>query len=74
MTTVTIKKKGKRPITFKKGALKRQLGIPEDKPIPASKKKAALSGKLGKLAKKRAEFAFKGPLAAGRKKIAKKRK
>ncbi len=56
-----------RPMSFKKGALHRQLGVPEGEPIPASKKAAALSGKLGPLAKKRAGFAFKGALAAGRK-------
>lgn len=51
---------------FKKGALHRQLGVPESKPIPAGKKKAALSGKYGSLAKKRAVAAFKGILAKGR--------
>ena len=65
---VTIHKSGKKPLSFKKGALHRQLGVPEGKPIPASKKRAALSGSLGPLAKKRATFAFKGALASGRSK------
>lgn len=66
LARVTITKKGQKPITFKKGALHRQLGVPEGQPIPAAKKRAALAGKLGPLAKKRAEFAFKGALKAGR--------
>ncbi len=64
--TVTMRKKGARPMTFKKGALHRQLGVPEGQPIPAAKREAALSGKLGALAKKRATFGFKGALKAGR--------
>lgn len=56
----------KEPIHFQKGALHRQLGVPEGQPIPASKKAAALSGSEGPLAKRRAVFAFKGALAAGR--------
>jgi len=63
---VTLRAKGKKPITFKKGALHAQLGVPQGEPIPASKKQAALSGELGPLAKKRASFAFKGALKAGR--------
>ncbi len=70
---VTIKKPGQKPLTFKKGALHAQLGVPEGEPIPAGKKADALSGKLGPLAKKRASFAFKGALAAGRKTASKKR-
>lgn len=64
---VTIRAAGKKPIVFKPGALHRQLGVPADKPIPPGKKRAALAGKFGPLAKKRAIFAFKGALAAGRK-------
>jgi hypothetical protein len=64
--TVTMREKGKSPITFKKGALHSQLGVPQGKPIPAGKKAAALAGKYGPLAKKRAGFAFKGALKAGR--------
>ncbi len=57
---------GKTPISFKRGALHRQLGVPMGQKIPNSKKAAALAGELGPLAKKRAAFAFKGALAAGR--------
>jgi hypothetical protein len=55
------------PFTFKRGALHQQLGVPQGEPIPAAKKRAALAGDDGPLAKKRATFAFKGALAAGRK-------
>ena len=64
---VTMKAKGREPISFKRGALHSQLGVPQGEPIPAKKKAAALAGKYGPLAKKRAIFAFKGALAAGRK-------
>ncbi len=67
MSKVVIKKKGKKPLTFNKGALHRALGVPEGEPIPESKKKAALAGKYGDKVKKMAVFAFKGALAAGRK-------
>lgn len=66
LSRVTLRKKGRRPISFKKGALHRELGVAEGEPIPESKKRAALSGRDGPLAKKRATFAFKGALAAGR--------
>lgn len=65
--TVTISEKGKKPITFKQGGLHQQLGVPEGQNIPPGKKAAALAGKYGPLAKKRAINAFKGFLAAGRK-------
>ena len=64
---VTMSAPGKKPISFKKGALHSQLGVPQGKPIPSSKKRAALAGDYGSLAKKRANFGFKGALAAGRK-------
>jgi hypothetical protein len=64
--TVTIAAKGKEPMTFKKNALHEQLHVPAGEKIPAEKKREALSGKLGGLAKRRAQFAFKGALAAGR--------
>lgn len=73
MKTVTIQRKGSKPMTFKGGALHSQLGVPQGKPIPPGKKRAALAGKYGPLAKKRANFAFRGALAAGRK-TAKKKK
>lgn len=65
--TVIITGKGKKPLRFKKGALHQQLGVPEGEPIPPGKKAAALRGDYGPLAKKRANFGFKGALAAGRK-------
>lgn len=64
---VVIHAPGKKPLTFKGGALHSQLGVPAGKPIPPGKKKAALAGTYGPLAKKRANFAFKGALAKGRK-------
>ena len=64
--TVTISKKGKKPITFKKGGLHESLNVPKDKPIPPGKKQAALAGKYGPKAKKQATFAFKGALKKGR--------
>jgi hypothetical protein len=70
--TVTMSAKGKKPIKFKGGALHQQLHVPAGKKIPAGKKRAALAGRYGKLAKKRAVFAFKGALSAGRKTHAKK--
>lgn len=57
MKTVTIHKEGYKPITFKKNALHEQLNVPSDKKIPSSKMKAAMSGKYGGLAAKRANFA-----------------
>ena len=47
---------GKKPITFKKGALKKQLGVAEGKPIPASKLAAAKR----KISKARKTAAAKG--------------
>lgn len=44
-------------LKFKKGALHSQLGVPPNDKIPANKMKAALSGKDGLLAAKRARFA-----------------
>lgn len=64
--TTTMRAPGKKPITFRRGALHAQLGVPAGQPIPPGKKAAALSGSYGPLAKKRATFAFKGALAAGR--------
>ena len=68
---VTIKKKGKKPLKFRKGALHEALNVPEGEPIPEGKKRAALAGRYGPKIKKMAVFAFKGALAAGRKTAAK---
>lgn len=51
---------------LKKGALHRQLNVPEGEKIPASKMAAARAGKYGTLAKKRAATA--GTLSKLRKK------
>jgi hypothetical protein len=51
-----VKKKGQKPIQFKEGALRAQLGAKKGEKIPASKMEAAKSGELGPLAKKRALF------------------
>ncbi len=69
MKTVMIRARGKRPLKFKAGALHRQLGVPEGERIPKEKVEAALGGRYGPLAKKRAVFAFRGALAAGRRKL-----
>lgn len=53
----TIKSPGKKAVTFKKGALHKQLGVPADKPIPPGKMAAAARGDHGPLAQKRAQFA-----------------
>lgn len=70
--TTTIKKPGRKGISFKKGALHSQLGVPEDEPIPEGKKKAALRGDYGAKAKKRANFGFRGALKKGRQTAARK--
>jgi len=48
---------GKKPITFREGGLHASLGVPQGKPIPPSKMKAALAGRYGPLAAKQARFA-----------------
>lgn len=70
---VTIRKRGQKPIKFKGGALHQQLGVPEGEPIPEAKKNDALAGKYGPLAKKRANFAFRGALKKGRRTAAKRK-
>jgi hypothetical protein len=54
---VTIKKKGKKPIKFKKGGLHRSTNTPMGKKIPASKIRAAKAGRYGPKAKKQANLA-----------------
>ncbi len=57
-TTETIpKKKGQKKITFKAGGLHRELGVPQGTKIPISKMAAALAGKYGAKAKKKALLA-----------------
>lgn len=55
--TKVIRRKGKKPIAFKKGGLHETLNVPQGKKIPESKMKAALAGKYGSKAKKQAQFA-----------------
>jgi hypothetical protein len=57
MKTETIHKSGEKPIKFHPGALHAELGVKQGEKIPASKMQAALSGKKGPLAEKRANFA-----------------
>lgn len=52
-----ISSPGKKPIHFKPGALHAQLGVPQGEKIPGAKIKAALAGRYGALAAKRARFA-----------------
>lgn len=56
---VTLKptKAGQKKISFTKGGLHASTSTPQGQKIPASKKKAALSGKFGVKAKKQAMFA-----------------
>ena len=51
-----VRKKSEKPIPFRESGLHKSLGIPADKKIPASEKRAALAGKRGKLAKRQAIF------------------
>lgn len=61
----TIHKDGKKPIHFKPGALHSELGVPQGEKIPVAKMEAALLGKKGPLAEKRARFA-KNVLTGGK--------
>ena len=67
MALITIQKNGRPPMRFKKGALHRQLQVPEGTAIPPKKQEEALAGTYGPLAQQRARFAFRGALATGRK-------
>jgi hypothetical protein len=71
--TTTMRAKGKKPVTFRKGGLHRSVGVPEGSKIPASKMAAAKSGSYGPLAKKQANMAT-GMLAKGRRTASKNRK
>jgi hypothetical protein len=59
MAKETLKptKKGEKKITFQKGGLHKSTNTPAGKPIPSSKKEAALAGKYGGKAKRQAQFA-----------------
>jgi len=62
--------RGKPAISFRKGALHSQLGVPQGEKIPPEKMAAARAGKYGPMAKRRAAFA-QGLLAVGRRTAAK---
>jgi len=62
---VTSTKAGQKPIRFSPGGLHRSTGTPAGEKIPASKMRAAASGKLGPKAKKQA--LFKKNVLTGRK-------
>lgn len=70
---VTMKAKGKKPVTFNKGGLHRSTNTPMGQKIPASKMAAAKAGRYGPLAKKQANMAT-GMLAKGRRTAASNRK
>jgi len=63
--TVTIRKKGKKPVSFHEGGLHESLGVPMGEKIPAGKMAAAKAGKYGPTAKRQAVMAT-GMLAKGR--------
>lgn len=69
---VTMRAKGKKPVTFQKGGLHRSTGTPMGQKIPASKVAAAKAGRYGARAKKQANMAT-GMLAKGRRTAAKNR-
>lgn len=54
--TEVIRKKGKKPIAFKKGGLHETLGVPKDQEIPDSKMREAMAGNYGPKAKRQAQF------------------
>lgn len=54
--TVTMRKKGKKPITWKKGGLHTTTHTPQGQKIPQSKIKKALAGGYGPKGKKQAQF------------------
>lgn len=62
---VTMRAKGKKPVTFTKGGLHRSTHTPMGQKIPAAKMRAAKAGKYGPKAVKQANMAT-GMLAAGR--------
>jgi hypothetical protein len=68
-STVTMKptKKGQKPIKFKSGGLHTSTGTKQGKKIPASKHRAAASGRLGKKAKKQEQF-YQNVLKKGQRK------
>ncbi len=64
-TRVTMRAPGKKPVSFRKGALHSALGVPPDEKIPEAKMRAALAGRYGPKVKAMAVMA-RGMLAKGR--------
>jgi hypothetical protein len=73
MATVTMRKKGRKPVSFKAGGLHESTHTPAGEKIPASKLAAAARGEYGARAVKQANMA-KGMLSKGRRTAAKNRK
>lgn len=71
--TVTMRKKGRKPITFTPGSLHRATDTPPNENIPEDKKRKALAGGYGEAARKKANLGFRGALAKGRKTAARNR-
>jgi hypothetical protein len=69
---VTMRKQGRKPVSFSKGGLHRSTHTPEGEPIRASKMAAAARGDYGPKAVKQANMA-RGMLRKGRKTAARKR-
>lgn len=62
--TIKPKRKGQKPLKFKKGALRKQLGTTKSGTISKKKLAKARSGKLGPKARKRVQF-FDNVLSKG---------
>ena len=71
--TTTIKKKGKKPITFKQGGLHSSTKTKAGQKITAAKHRAARSGRLGSKAK-RQEIFWENVLKPGAEKARTRRK
>lgn len=71
--TVTIHKRGKKPVSFARGGLHSTTNTPADEPIPAAKIQKALAGDYGEKGRKQAVMA-EGLLKKGRKTAAQRRK
>jgi len=73
MAETTIRKKGRKPVTFSEGGLHRSTNTPAGEKIPESKVRAAAAGRYGPKAKKQATFA-QGMLRKGRRTAARNRR
>ncbi len=73
IVTIAPKKKGQKPVKFRKGGLHQSTGTPMGQNIPMEKISKALAGGFGPLAQKQANMA-QGMLKKGRRTAAKRRK